>query len=83
MRRPLATAGGAVTNAAIVLIDLATEEGIAGASYAWTPAVYAAKPLAQLVEALGGLLKGDPVAPIAIEQKLRKRLTLLGAQGLQ
>jgi mandelate racemase len=83
VRRPLATAGGMVTHAAIVLIDLETEEGIAGASYAWTPAPYAVKPLAQLVEALGEMLKGDPVAPVAIEQKLRKRLTLLQVQGLQ
>jgi mandelate racemase len=83
MRRALATASGAITHAAIVLIDLATEEGIGGASYAWVPAPYAAKPLVQLVEALGELVKGDAVAPLAIEQKLRKRLTLLGAHGLQ
>ena len=83
VRRPLATAIGAITHASIVLIDLETEEGIAGASYAWTPAPFAAKPLAQLLEALGGLLKGEPVAPITIEQKLRKRLALLGVQGLQ
>jgi mandelate racemase len=83
MRRPLGTAGGAVTQAAIVLIDLETEEGIAGAAYAWMPPAYAARPLVQLIEALGGLLKGEPVAPIAIERELRKRLTLFGAQGLQ
>jgi len=83
VRRPLATAIGAITHASIVLIDLETEEGIAGASYAWTPAPFAAKPLAQLLEALGGRLKGEPVAPITIEQKLRKRLALLGVQGLQ
>jgi mandelate racemase len=83
MRRPLTTAGGAITHAAIVLIDLETEEGVRGASYGWVPAPYAAKPLVQLVVALGELLKGDPVAPIEIEQKLRRRLTLLGAQGLQ
>ncbi len=83
MNRPLAVATGAITHSPIVLIDLETEEGIVGASYVWTPAPYAAKPVAQLVEAYGVLLKGDPVAPIAIEQKLRKRLTLLGPQGLQ
>ncbi len=83
VRRPLATAGGALTHTAFVLVDLETEEGITGASYAWTPAPYSAKPLAALVEALGGMLKGDPVAPIAIERKLRQRLTLLQVQGLQ
>jgi mandelate racemase len=83
LRRPLTTATVPVTHAAIVLIDLETEEGIRGASYSWTPAPYAARPLAQLVAALGEMLQGDPVAPVAIEQKLRKRLTLLGVQGLQ
>ncbi len=83
MKRPLAVATGAMTHSPIVLIDLETDEGIRGASYVWTPAPYAAKPVAQLVAAFGELLKGDPVAPVAIEQKLRKRLTLLGPQGLQ
>jgi mandelate racemase len=83
MARPLATATGAVTRAAIVLIDLQTEEGIGGAGYLWTPAPFASKPLAALIESLGELLQGDPVAPLAIGDKLRKRLTLLGVQGLQ
>jgi mandelate racemase len=83
LRRPLATAGGSVTDSAIVLVDLETGEGITGAAYASIPAPYASKPLAQLIEALGGMLEGDPVAPLAIEQKLRRRLTLLQAQGLQ
>src|SRR5499426_600914 len=83
VKRPLAVATGAVTHSAFVLVDLETEEGVRGASYVWAPAAYAAKPVAQLVAAFGELLKGDPVAPIAIEQKLRKRLTLLGPQGLQ
>jgi mandelate racemase len=83
MRRPLATASGAITHAPLVLIDLETEEGVAGAAYAWMPAPYAAKPLVELVQALGALVKGEPVAPVAIEQKLRKRLALLGVQGLQ
>ncbi len=83
VRRPLATAGGSVDQAPLILIDLETEEGVRGASYIFTPAPYALKPVVQLVEALGKMLKGDPVAPVAIEQKLRKRLTLLQVQGLQ
>jgi mandelate racemase len=83
MRRPLGTASGGITHAPIVLVDLQTEEGITGAAYAWMPPAYAAKPLVLLVEALGELVRGDPVAPLAIEQKLRKRLTLFGVQGLQ
>ena len=82
IKRPLPVATGAVTHSPLVLIDLETEEGVRGASYIWVPAPYAATPVAQLVEAYGELLQGDPVVPIAIEQKLRRRLTLLGPHGL-
>jgi mandelate racemase len=82
IKRPLATATGAVTHAPLVLIDLETDRGVTGVSYVFTPAGYAIKPLAAVVEALGEFVKGDPVAPFAIEQKLRKRMTLVGEQGL-
>jgi len=82
VRRPLATASGSITHAPIVLVDLETDAGVRGASYVWTSAPYALKPLVHLLEAFGELLQGDPVAPVAIEQKLRKRLALPGAQGL-
>jgi mandelate racemase len=82
INRPLATATGSITHAPTVLIDIGTDEGITGASYIWTPAAFAPKPLALLIESLGELLQGDPITPFAIEQKLRKRLTLMGVQGL-
>jgi len=82
IKRPLATATGAVTHAPLVLIDLETDQGITGVGYIFTPAGYAIKPLAAVIEALGEFVEGDPVAPFAIEQKLRKRLTLVGAQGI-
>jgi mandelate racemase len=80
--RPLATATGAVTQAPLVLVDVATDQDITGVAYVFTPAAYALKPLAALIEGLGELVIGDPVAPLAVEQKLRKRMTLLGVQGL-
>jgi len=82
IKRPLATATGAVTHAPLVLIDLETDQGITGVGYIFTPAGYAIKPLAAVIEALGEFVKGDPVAPFAIEQKLRKRMTLVGVQGM-
>jgi mandelate racemase len=82
IKRPLATAAGAVTHGAIVLVDLETDAGLTGVGYIVTPAGYATKPLAALIEALGEFIQGDPVAPFAVEQKLRKRMTLAGVQGL-
>jgi mandelate racemase len=82
IRRPLATATGALTPVPLVLVDIETDLGVTGVGYVFTPAGYAAKPLAAMVEGLGELVKGDPVAPFAVEQKVRKRMTLLGVQGL-
>ncbi len=82
IKRPLAAATGAVMYAPLVLIDLETDLGVTGVSYVFTPAGYAIKPLASLIEGLGELVKGDPVAPFAIEQKLRKRMTIVGVQGM-
>ena len=82
IKRPLATATGAVTHAPLVLIDLETDQGITGVGYVFTPGGYAIKPLAAVIEGLGEFVKGDPVAPFAIEQKLRKRMTLVGVQGM-
>ena len=82
IKRPLATAIGAVTHAPLALVDVETDLGITGVAYAFTPAPFALKPLAGMIEGLGALIAGDPVAPVAIEQKLRRRMALLGVQGL-
>ncbi len=81
MALPLQTSGGAVTSAPLVLVDLATEEGPAGRSYIFCYAPFALTPIAQLVENLGETLKGDALAPLAIEDKLQRTLRLLGYQG--
>ncbi len=82
MLRPLETSGGSVTTAPLVLIDLATEEGVVGRSYifCYTPAVLAA--MIRLFESLAEAIVGDPVAPTEIEEKLQRRFRLIGAQGL-
>lgn len=81
IRRPLATASGSVAHGPIVLVDLETDAGITGVGYVVTQVGYGIKPLALLIEGLGEVVKGDPVAPFAVEQKLRKHLTLVGVQG--
>src|SRR5438093_1409624 len=82
MPRPLQTSGGLVNTAPLVLIDLQTDEGVTGCSYVFCYTPLALKPVAQLVTNLEALLKGDRVAPVAIEQKLQRRFRLLGPQGL-
>ncbi|HSO07228.1 MAG TPA: enolase C-terminal domain-like protein, partial [Pelomicrobium sp.] len=82
MNRPLATSGGSVSVAPLVLLDLVTAEGVTGCGYvfAYTPA--AVKPLADLLANLAPLIQGDAVAPHLLERKLQARFRLLGPQGL-
>jgi mandelate racemase len=82
MRRPLRTSGGEVATAAMVLIDLLTEEGITGRSYVFCPTPLALEPMAKLLSNLAPLIEGDPLAPVAIEQKMQRTFRLLGPQGL-
>ena len=82
MLRPLQTSGGTVGTAPLVLIDLETEEGVTGCAYIFCYTSLALKPAAELIANLAPLVKGDLVAPLAIEQKLQRRFRLLGLQGL-
>lgn len=79
---PLETASAEIRSAPLVLVDLATEEGVTGHSYAFcvTPLVLA--PMVRLVSNLGPPIKGGAVAPLSIEEKLHDNFRLLGAQGL-
>ncbi len=82
MNRPLETSGGTLSSAPLVLIDLETREGISGCAYIFCYTAVALKPMVQLVSNLEAMIKGDAVAPGAIERKLQARFRLLGPQGL-
>jgi mandelate racemase len=82
MKRPLATSTGALTAAALLLIDLQTDGGIVGRSYLFGIGKHNLPPIASLVEAMAEMLKGDPVAPFDIERKLRAKYTLLGVHNI-
>ena len=82
MAIPLQTSSGTIGIAPLALIDLYTEEGVTGAAYlfCYTPLVL--KPVVQLLANLAPLVKGDAVAPLALERKLQGRFRLLGAKGV-
>ncbi len=82
MKRPLHTSIAAVTTAALLLIDLETDEGVVGRSYLFGVAKHHLPPLAKLVEAMAAMLAGDEVAPFDIEKKLRSRYALLGVHNV-
>ncbi|HKY77133.1 MAG TPA: enolase C-terminal domain-like protein, partial [Acidimicrobiia bacterium] len=76
------TASGEVASAPLVLIDLLTEEGVTGRSYIFCYTPVALRATWDLVSRLEDLLRGDAVAPLAIESKLAARFRLLGREGL-
>jgi mandelate racemase len=82
MKRPVATSTGKLTEAALLLLDLQTEDGIVGRSYLFGIGKHNLAPIAKLVEAMAAMLKNDPVAPFEIEKKLRARYTLLGVHNI-
>ena len=69
---PLETASAEIRSAPLVLVDLLTEEGVTGRSYAFCVTPLALGPMARLVSNLGPLIEGDAVAPLAIGEKLQE-----------
>ena len=82
MKRPLQTSIAAVTTAAMLLLDLETDQGIVGRSYLFGIAKHHLPPLARLVEAMAAMIEGDEVAPLDLEKKLRARYALLGVHNV-
>lgn len=82
IRRPPLSASGAISHAALVLIDLDTDGGITGRSYlfAFMPSMLQAT--VQCVKALEAMILGHEAAPLAINATLRQRLTLLDTHGI-
>ena len=80
--KPLPTSSGAITTVPLVLVDLSTEEGVTGSAYIFCYSSVALKPVMHLIQNLETLIRGDAVAPVAIEQKLQRSFRLLGPQGL-
>ena len=82
MAQPHRTASGVVAESPLVLTDVLTDAGVAGYSVVFTYTAAALKPTADLILNIEGLVKGDVLAPVEIEQKLTTRFRLLGTQGL-
>ena len=55
---PHPTAGGTVTSAPLVLIDLETDGGVIGRTYLFCYTAFALKPVAALVQSFGELIAG-------------------------
>jgi mandelate racemase len=82
MQPPHQTASGTVAESPLVLTDAIIDDGTIGHSVVFTYTPAALAPTAELVRNFEALVKGEPLAPAAIAQKLLTRFRLLGTQGL-
>jgi mandelate racemase len=82
LQQPHQTASGVVAESPLVLVDAVTDGGVTGHSVVFTYTAAALNPVAELVRNIEGLVQGDALAPVEIEQKLARRFRLLGTQGL-
>ena len=82
LKRPPRSASGEIPNAALVLIDIETNEGVTGSSYVFAFMRSMLKPTVAMVEAMAEMINGDAVVPFEIEAKLRKRMTLQDSHGI-
>src|SRR5437660_10938748 len=82
MKLPLGTSAGTLRSAALLLIDVDTEEGVSGRSYLFCYLRAAAPAIATMLGEIERTVKGDRVAPAELWGKLARRFTLIGVQGI-
>ncbi|ABQ36606.1 enolase C-terminal domain-like protein [Bradyrhizobium sp. BTAi1] len=82
MKRPLRNAFGVIDTGPLVLIDVATDQGVTGHSYLFAYTRLALKPLVLLVEEIGRELTGKALVPIDLMKLMDAKFRLLGWQGL-
>lgn len=81
MRRPLGTSAQTIDSAALLLLDLDTDEGIRGHAYAFCYLPAIARALLTIVDDLGRLLAGQPLVPLDLERLVARHLKLPGLAG--
>jgi mandelate racemase len=80
--RPVKNAFGVIEAAPLVLIDVATDQGITGRSYIFAYTKLTLKPLVHLIEQIGRDLTGRALAPFDLMAAMDAKFRLLGWQGL-
>jgi mandelate racemase len=81
LQHPHRTASGVFSESPLVLTDIVADDSV-GHSMVFTYQKEALKPTADLIHNFEPLIKGEALAPSAIEQRLAKSFRLLGTQGL-
>lgn len=82
LERPMRTASGFLPTAPLVLVDVATEEGVTGSAYVFAYTPRALGPMVNFLANVEDMVKGEPVAPRERARDFEAAFRLLGRQGL-
>ena len=82
LKRPVVARIATLTDWPLILIDLATEEGIVGRSYLEPYIVKSMRYLVPALQDMGAMLKGRRLAPVELFETMRKSLHFVGYEGL-
>lgn len=82
LKRPVVARIATITEWPVILIDVATEEGIVGRSYLEPYVAKAMKYLVPALHDLGAMLSGRPLSPIELFGLARRSLHFVGYEGL-
>jgi mandelate racemase len=82
MTYALGTSAGKITTAALVLVDVDTEEGVTGRSYLFCFSRDLVPAILRMIEAAAAALTGDKLTPVALWDKLSRRFKLIGVTGI-
>jgi mandelate racemase len=80
--RPVKNAFGVIEAAPLVLIDVATDQGVTGRSYIFAYSKLTLIPLVHLIEEIGRDLTGQAIAPFDLMAAMDAKFRLLSWQGL-
>jgi mandelate racemase len=78
----MGTSQGAFSRASLVLIELETEEGVVGRSYIFSHVAAVSRAIANVLQEIERLTKGQRLDPAALFARLVGRFTLIGVQGV-
>ncbi len=82
LRRPVVSKVGLFDQWPVILIDLATEEGIVGRSYLEPYLKHSARYIVPAIHDIADARKGQPIRPIEDFRNGRRALNLIGYEGV-
>jgi mandelate racemase len=82
MTYALGTSAAKITTAALVLLDLETNEGVTGRSYLFCFARDLVPVVLRMVETAAAAVVGEKIAPVDLWNKLARRFKLVGVTGI-